>query len=473
VLLTVTTTNRPATDLGYLLQKNPARVQRFSLSFGAAHVFYPEATPERCTAALLLDVDPVGLVRNRRGPAGEGALLAQYVNDRPYVASSFLSVAIGQVYHSALAGRSTDRPELAESTIPLKATIPVLPCRGGEKVLRSLFEALGYEVSATQLELDPHFPEWGQSSYFSLVLTGSCRLRELLEHLYVLIPVLDNDKHYWVGDDEVDKLPRHGQDWLPGHPERERIVLRYLKHQKSLARVALDRLLEADDTAPEPEDTGIGDVVPATSREATLENVVSLAERRMADVIEAVRGLGARSVVDLGCGEGKLLGRLLREKQLERITGLDVSLRALDIAEDRLNLDRLPSGVREKLTLMHGALTYRDGRLTGYDVATVIEVVEHLDSSRLAAFERTLFEFARPKAVVMTTPNIEYNVRFETLAAGELRHPDHRFEWTRSEFVGWAETQSQRFGYRVRFAPVGDLDSEVGAPTQMAVFELI
>ena len=381
-------------------------------------------------------------------------------------------MAIGQVFHSALAGRSTDRPELAELAIPLTAKIPVLPCRGGEKVLRSLFEPLGYEVSAMQLELDPHFPEWGQSAYLSLTLTGTCRLRELLAHLYVLIPVMDNDKHYWVGDDEVEKLLRHGQDWLPGHPERERIVLRYLKHQKSLARLALERLLEVDDTAPEAEETGAGDAVPAASREATLESVVSLAERRMGDVIDAVRGLGAKSIVDLGCGEGKLLARLLKEKQLERISGLDVSLRALDIARDRLNLDRLPSAIRDRLTLLHGALTYRDSRLAGYDVATVIEVIEHLDSSRLAAFERALFEFARPKAVVMTTPNIEYNVRFQALAAGQLRHPDHRFEWGRSQFEAWAEQQAQRFGYRVRFAPVGDLDLEVGAPTQMAIFEL-
>src|SRR5436190_17920500 len=148
MLLTITNTKPPATDLGYLLHKNPSRVQSFELSFGKAHVFYPEATENRCVAALLLDVDPVGLVRSRRGPAGEGGLLDQYVNDRPYVASSFMSVAIAQVFGSALSGRSKDRPELVETPLPLEARLSVLPCRGGEGFLRRLFEPLGYDVTA-------------------------------------------------------------------------------------------------------------------------------------------------------------------------------------------------------------------------------------------------------------------------------------------------------------------------------------
>ncbi len=158
MLLTITTTHQPATDLGYLLHKNPARLHSFELSFGQAHVFYPEANAERCTAALLLDVDPVGLVRNRKGPAGEGGTLDQYVNDRPYVASSLLSVAISRVLNTALGGRSKNRPELAQTAIPLQAKLSVVPCRGGEKFLRRLFEPLGYEVSAQHHSLDERFP---------------------------------------------------------------------------------------------------------------------------------------------------------------------------------------------------------------------------------------------------------------------------------------------------------------------------
>jgi 3' terminal RNA ribose 2'-O-methyltransferase Hen1 len=247
MLLTITTTEHPATDLGYLLRKNPARVQSFPQSFGTAHVFYPEATSERCTAALLLEVDPVGLVRNRRGPAGEGYALEQYVNDRPYVGSSFLSVAIGDIFGSTMTGKSKERPELAERSIPLEITLAVLPCRGGEKVLRSLFEPLGYTVKARGYALDDKFSEWGDSPYFAVTLQGTVRLSQLLTHLYVLIPVLDNHKHYWVGDDEVEKLLRRGEGWLASHPQRDLITSRYLKYQRSLINDALARLVGEED----------------------------------------------------------------------------------------------------------------------------------------------------------------------------------------------------------------------------------
>src|SRR5260221_6884618 len=160
MLLTLTTSHRPATDIGFLLRKNPSRSQSFSLSFGKAHVFYPEATAQRCTVALLVEVDPVGLVRNRRGPSGEGGALEQYVNDRPYAASSFLSVALADVFGSALSGKSKERPELADTPLPLSVTLSALPCRGGDEFLRKLFEPLGYTVSARRLALDENFAEW-------------------------------------------------------------------------------------------------------------------------------------------------------------------------------------------------------------------------------------------------------------------------------------------------------------------------
>jgi 3' terminal RNA ribose 2'-O-methyltransferase Hen1 len=464
MLLTITNNHPPATDLGYLLHKNPSRVQSFELSFGQAHVFYPEASYERCTAALLLDVDPVGLVRKKRGPAGEGGTLEQYVNDRPYVASSFLSVAIAQVFGSALAGRSKGRPELVESRLPLEAGISVLPCRGGEQFLRKLFEPLGYSVAAERPPLDERFPEWGDSSYYSVKLSGKVRLQELLTHIYVLIPVLDNEKHYWVGDDEVEKLLRHGEGWLAQHPEKEAIATRYLKYRRSLAREALARLI--------PEETTDSDLTEETrdNEEEAIERPISLNEQRVSAVIAALKSIDSKRVIDLGCGEGKLIQALLEDRGFPEIVGMDVSHRALERAQERLRFDRMPSRVKDRVKLIHGSLTYRDKRLAGFDAATAIEVIEHLDEARLAAFERVLFEFARPSAVVLTTPNVEYNVRFEGLPAGRFRHKDHRFEWTRNEFRSWAAAVAERFGYSVRFLPVGAEDSAVGAPTQMGIF---
>jgi len=464
MLLTLTSTYQEAADIGYLLRKNPARPQSFALASGKAHVFYPEATPERCTVALLVEVDPVGLVRNRRGPSGEGGALEQYVNDRPYAASSFLSVAIAEVFGSALSGKSKERPELVDKPLPLLVTFPAMPCRGGEGFLRKLFEPLGYAVSAQALPLDAKFPDWGESSYFQVELSARLPLQQLLSHLYVLVPVLDNDKHYWVGDDEVEKLLRHGEGWLASHPEREAITRRYLKHQRSLVDDALMQL--ADESEPNPD--AVAEAHAA--EEETIERGISLNEQRLGAVVASLRASGAKRVLDLGCGEGKLIRELLRDKQFDEIVGLDLSIRTLEVAQRRLKVDRLPTMQANRLTLIHGSLMYRDKRLEGFDAAAVVEVIEHLDPPRLSAFERVLFEFARPRTVVLTTPNREFNVTWETLPAGKVRHPDHRFEWSRLEFQAWAQGIAERFGYAVRFLPVGPEHSEYGPPTQMGVF---
>lgn len=464
MLLTVTTTNEPATDLGFLLHKNPARAQTFDVHFGKAHVFYTEATSEKCTAALLLDVDPIELVRGKTAQR----FSEQYVNDRPYVASSLMSVALKRIFSTALAGKSQSHQALADSAIRLEARISVLPARnGGEQFLRRLFEPLGYEVEATPIELDEQFPEWGASSYFDVTLKATKRLQDLLTHLYVLIPVLDDEKHYFVGDEEVEKLLEKGAGWLAAHPEREIITKRYLKHRSNLTRDALAQLLKEETADAESSELK---TTRAETSEETLEKPLSLNEQRYKKVVEALKQANAKRVVDVGCGEGKLLRRLLEEPIFAEIVGLDVSHRALEIAAERLRLERLPDKQREKIKLLHGSLTYRDERLEDFDAATVVEVIEHLDEARLRAFERVLFEFARPKNVILTTPNREYNALFETLPAGKFRHADHRFEWTRQEFQTWANKVAAKFDYQARFESIGETNEIHGAPTQMAVF---
>ena len=469
MLLTITTTHQPATDLGYLLHKNPARVQSFSLSFGKAHIFYPEATPERCTTALLLDIDAVHLVRGR----DRSVALEQYVNDRPYVASSFLSVALAEVLGTALNGRCSAMPALAETSIPLQAGLTVVPCRGGEEFLKRLFEPLGYTVQVTPHILDEEHPEWGMSSYFTVTLAATCRLSDLLAHLYVLVPVLDDDKHYWIGDDEVEKLLRHGKGWLETHPEREHIAYRYLKHKHTLARDAIARLISEEKVVQEEEEAAEESPVAEEIVVGERQERQNLHALRLQAVLAALRESGARRVLDLGCGEGRLLKLLLQDKAFEHILGVDVSYFALELAQRRLHLDRLPPKQKERIALIHGALTYRDKRLEGYAAAAVVEVIEHLDQARLAAFERVLFEFARPATVIVTTPNAEYNVKFATLHAGKFRHKDHRFEWTREEFTNWATRVAEQYRYTVRFLPIGPEDEAIGAPSQMGIFHVM
>jgi 3' terminal RNA ribose 2'-O-methyltransferase Hen1 len=377
-----------------------------------------------------------------------------------------MSVAISQVFGSALGGRCRDRPELVETPIPLVARIETLPVRGGEEFLGRVFEPLGYSIQATRHPLDTAFPEWGESPYFSVTLSGTKTLSQLLTHLYVLIPVFDNEKHYFVGEDELEKLLVKGTGWLAAHPEKEQITRRYLKHRSGLYRQALARLAEVEE-APIDSD----DEVANERTENLLERPLSLNEERHGAVLAALRASGARRVLDLGCGEGKLLRELLDDRQFERIVGMDVSVQALQRAVRKLGYERLPPKQKERIELIHGSLIYRDKRLSEFDAAAVVEVIEHLDPPRLSALERVLFEFSRPKTVVLTTPNREYNVKWETLPAGKFRHPDHRFEWTREEFQAWGLKIAEQHGYHVRFLPIGPIDEKLGAPTQMGVFE--
>ena len=467
MLLTITYTGQNTTDLGYLLYKNPNRPQMVELNHGKAYVFYPEASDERTTAALLLDIDPIDLARGKAGSFGGGrgpsAGLFDYVNDRPYVSSSFMSTAISKVFGTAMTGRADAHQALSDSPLDLTATVTMLPCRGEQEKLSSVFEPLGYEVSYETFVSDENFPDWGDSKYVNLTVSGKVRLRDLLKHLYVLIPVFDRQKHYWVGTDEVEKLLRIGEDWLPGHPEKAYITGRYLHRRRSLVNMAFERLASVED---EP----VGDDAHAVPEEEKPEKKLNLNTQRLGSVVAALKSCGAKRVIDIGCGEGSLLNLLIKERQFTHITGVDVSHMALERAADKLKLERAGGSKRERVQLVQGSLTYKDARFEGYDAACVIEVIEHLDVPRLAAFERVLFEFAKPPIVVLTTPNREYNANYENLYDDGLRHGDHRFEWTRAEFRAWASDIADRFGYAVQFSEVGDTDETHGAPTQMGVF---
>lgn len=457
MLLTISTTHRPATDLGFLLMKNPANVHSVELPFGRATLFYPEAGEERCTAAITLEVDAVELVRGKAG------LEEQYVNDRPYAASSLLSVALGRLVNTAMGGRSKDRQSLADQTIPLEAVVTPMPARGGIDLVARLFEPLGYLVKATPIPLDPAHPAWGDSPYVSLRLTAEVRLAALLTHLFVLIPVLDNAKHYYIGEVEVEKLIRKGEGWLDSHPERELIVRRYLRFRSlmNLAHRALNEGVEPET----PEEHAAQD-----SAEEAIEKPIRLNDQRMDHVVGLLKALGSESVLDLGCGEGRLLRELIKLPGLKKITGLEVAPRVLAAAGDRLRLDHMPDMKRQRIELLQGSLVYRDERLKGFDAAAVIEVIEHMEAEHLPAFEASLFGHARPGAIIVTTPNREYNVLFEGMADNAMRHPDHRFEWTRAEFRHWGESVALAYGYAVRFEGIGIEDATHGHPTQVAIF---
>ena len=466
MLLTITTTHRPATDLGYLLVKHPQKVQEYELAFGKAHVFYPTVTEERCTAALLVEIEPMKLVR------GAGAVLTDYVNDRPYAATSLLSAAIAKVLGSALSGRCKDRPELVTTAMPLEAKITAVPCRPNDESITRLFEPLGYQVETTAGPTTSK--DYG---YRNVTLRATTSVRELLTHIYVLASVFDSRKHYWVGDAEVENILAKGKGWLEDHPERNRIVHRFLGHRRNLANTAISQLKEKETPAVNDEVQGENEPIDAEkANEAKAaarkgEKRKTLHEQRIEAVVATLKANGSNRVVDLGCGEGVLIHALLKDPQFQEIVGVDVSTQRLTVAERKLKLKRAPEAVRKRVRLFQSALTYRDRRLKGYDACCAVEVIEHIEPERIRAFEDAIFTAARPQLVVVTTPNREYNANYEGLTKNQLRHGDHRFEWTREEFNAWAADAAERNGYTVEISGVGEPDPEYGSSSQMGVFK--
>jgi 3' terminal RNA ribose 2'-O-methyltransferase Hen1 len=426
-------------------------------------VFYPEATYDRCTVALMIDVDPVGLVRGKRAQT-----LDQYVNDRPYVACSLLSVAIADCFRTALSGHSKERQERVVERMPLVARLAAVRC--STELIHRFFRPLEYEVSVRRGLLDTRHPEWGESPIASVEISGMQTVHDLLSHLYVLIPVLDNSKHYYVGESEIEKLLDHGASWLPTHPDRDLITRRYLIYRQQIVREAMARLdvlrEDSPDTQEEVDDR-------AEEQEAASERPMHLNDVRMEAVLQAVKELEpqAERVLDLGCGDGSLLLRLRKDQSIKRIVGVDVAARSLEHAARRLKMERASERELERISLIQGSLVYRDERFTGFDVALLIEVIEHLDPPRIQAMEQVVFGHARPRRVIVTTPNSEFNVTWPSLPAGRFRHRDHRFEWSREQFRTWAERVAEEHRFQVRLWPIGTVDPDLGPPTQMAIFD--
>lgn len=450
MILKLALLQEPSSDLGYLLHKNPSRLHEAEFSFGRGFVAFREDESKQTECALILEIDSVGLVRG-------GATYDQYVNDRPYSANSFLSSSITEFFSTAMSGRSKERQELADSDLPLRFELPVLRSRGGEPTIRAMFEPLGYKLEIEAVG----------NRYFKVVGTYQGKIRDLLTQLYILIPVLDDDKHYYVDRNEIDKLFGRAERWLPTHPLRELITRRYLRYDKILTREAVERLTEFDVIEDQDETESV--TPNQQENEEPTPKKLSVHDLRLEKVSETLLSLGVSTVADLGCGEGKLIKILARERQFKKILGMDVCLRSLDYAERRLNLKEASQQKRDRIKLIHGSLMYRDERISGFEAAALVEVIEHMDLPRLAHFEQVLFAYARPGYAIITTPNKEYNAVFEN-EQETMRHDDHRFEWTREEFKSWCESIQSRFGYTFEISGIGDPHPDFGSLTQMAVF---
>ncbi|MED5803035.1 3' terminal RNA ribose 2'-O-methyltransferase Hen1 [Gordonia sp. Z-3] len=433
------TVQLPATDLGFLLYKHPDRVQRFATSQGGATVFFPVASPELCS--VVLHVDGAGAKVDR----AEG--MGRYVNVVPFAASSRLVVVLGKVFGDALAGRCATRPELVDNRWPMTLTVPSVPT-GGRCSPAELFEPLGWTVQTSAQPLEP--PQWGDSEFVTISLSGVHTVRDALRHLSVCLPVLAGAKHYFVDDAEVDKLQRLGDGWLDTHPRRDDIAAGYVKHVRSLTDEAVMRLAGDVTTAQ-----------PADDANAVPERRASLARHRREWVVESLARAGARSVLDAGCGEGRLLAELVTALPGAQIAGVDVAPAMVDRARERLQRWRGTS-------VWQSSLMYTDPRCRGFDAVVLMEVIEHIEFDRLPTAMSSVFDEMAPRTVVITTPNHDHNEAYGL--AGQWRHPDHRFEFTRADFAQWCASVAEEYRYRVTIDGVGEPVEGLGAPTQCAVF---
>lgn len=464
MLLTITTENERAEELSYLLHKSPDKLQSFDITGGKAHVFYPEYTKTKCSVSLLLEIDTIELIRNIRLP-DNGFMLKNYINDRPYVASSFTSHSIATVFSSAMNGKCSLKPELIEVEMSFEVNISLLKIKGGNSEwINRIFVPLGYEVEYKRHVLNENFPKWGESNYYSLKLKNKLTLQKLLSQLYVLLPVFDYEKHYFISTNEIDKLLEKGRDWLITHPEKEMITKRYLNNLKKYYNPALERLKDDNEEDIYQEDL-------EKLNEAEIEKKLSLNKQRLKAVFDKVKDSGFNSIMDLGCGEGKLLKMLLKDSKFSKITGMDVSFSELQKAKDNLYYDNLSDKQKERINLFQGSLIYKDERLKNHQIATVIEVIEHIELDMLRSFEKILFSYLEPQMIVITTPNSEYNKKYEKLSQESFRHHDHRFEWNRKEFLEWLNYIKDKYNYGFEVFEIGDIDKELGSPTQMAVLK--
>jgi len=459
MILNITTTTFPAKNLGFLLHKNPDNFKSVKLSIGKAHIFYPEASDERTTVSLLLDINPMELAKSKKNIIRKGFSLAQYVNDRPYVASSFMSVALAKAFSTAMNGTCKNKPELVDEKMDFEVEISVLHSpRGGDNLIKRLFLPLGYELEIKKYLLDEKFESWGEANYYTLKLRNKIKLKELLSHLYVLIPVLDNDKHYFVSSAEIEKLLTKGKGWLENHPEMEIIAKRYMIGLKSLSKEVIEKLYEGNES---------------------YKNLLNLAKKekkylndiRLDSVFNELVQNKIYSVIDIGCGEGKLIQKLIKSSQFNKIAGMDVSYKELLKAKARMFFDEMAPRQKSRIDLFHGSIVYKDERLRIYQAATVIEVIEHLDEEKLHIFEKVLFEYTNPEFIIITTPNIEFNETYKKINKQDLRHHDHRFEWTREEFQSWSEKLAKKYNYNIEFKNVGESIKDIGSPTQMGIFK--
>lgn len=445
MLLTINCEGPDAMDLSWLLHKRPNRFQAFNLGYGKAFVFFTEYSQNSCTACLLLEIMPDALNDLCKSKDGE----FQYVNSRQYLSSSLLAGAIGKAYSSAIKGTCQDKPDLVGKKHGFKVRINNFSCRLNPIFIDRIFSPLGYQIEWRNIQINDEYCTGGFICG-DLQLSIDATLQEILSHLYILLPVFDRQTHFWLDESQLQKFIRHCQGWLGRHPEKRLIINEYFGPVSELKY----RLMKH-----------FGVIRPLADKSRT----PTFNQMRRSAISDVIAASGAKTIIDLGCGDGSFVFSLHGQNRYEKLAGMDAS--AQNIENARKKFDSPFFHRRKSPEFFIGSITYRDKRISGYDAVILSEVIEHFEPERMDGVMRNILGEARPKLFVMTTPNKAYNQEFPFLEAGEFRHPDHRHEFGEDEFISFCEKYAAVFGYDLEISHVGVELSRIGSPTFMGIFK--
>ncbi|PYF06198.1 3' terminal RNA ribose 2'-O-methyltransferase Hen1 [Ureibacillus chungkukjangi] len=441
--LTIRGTGQDIQVISYLLAKNPNNLYERRVSGHLVRMFFSQFSEEEVEVTFFVTPDPIELSRNNSKVYD----ITSYINDREFVVSSIFCTFLRTALGTALNGKPVEEYEpWVNHPFPLEFSFGPVASQLTDQDIQSLFQPLGYAVEITYGEADYNMDFKSKSSARFITLKGSTTLQMGLRQLFVLIPVLDNYKHYYIDEQEVEKIVRYGEGWLDKHPKREFILRQALRFKEVYGQFENQHTKKENESSPK----------------------LRLNDLRYDKIVGKVNQLKRKeTVVDLGSGEGKLSEKLGFIDGVKEILAVEPSESATLKA-----LKRFEKAAQDKNFVkprqIFGSLFYYDERLKGKDVLILCEVIEHIDEYRLPKIIQTILQDYRPRTLIITTPNQEYNEVYGM--GGDYRHPDHRFEWTREEFQTWCKTQNENHEYNIAFDGIGEEHELHGYPTQMCLF---
>ena len=464
MIFSISTTHYPATDIGFLLHKNPDEFHKIPFNFGDVYIFYPYGSPELCMATLIVKIDPIKLYEKS---------FIDVCYDFPFIETeyevfgfSLFSMLLSKIYVMTLNGISNSRSELVNLSIPLSANIINVMHYDKVLLIKEFFEQLEYNVRIENKSGNNNETKLCKIECFNIEITAIIPLKNILSHLCIILAVLDNSLHYWMNENEIDKIIEMSKVFLKNHP-MEDYIMKHLSKEKINSKVKAISFVSQDKLWNRY-------LIPTVNkgREKLLKKQVKFNEEKHNYIISVLKGLNSKSVVDIGCGEGEFIELLFKDVNFERILGVDVSNYMIEKAKFRIDLCNIPSENKERINIIQSSIFYRDKRLRGYEAATVINVIEYFDLPRLKLFEQVLFGLIQPQHVIIVISSVEFIVKKDSISNNKFNNVKNVFEWTKEKYKLWYSCVAEQYDYTFRLLEDGYKEIESETLNQIVVFSL-